>query len=150
DIDGQALATLTAEEFALAVGAVASKAGGKAEPLRLADCLHRLRGKIALGIELKDAGIEAAVLGAIRDEAWGPDQLVMTSFEPATLKTIRDLRADVQTGLLLDEAIDEARAAELSKIDVDILAPQHSKVQEAGLDRFAEDGTFIVPWTAND
>ena len=68
-------------------------------PARLDDVLAGCRGRIGLNLELKEAGLEAEVLDAVRP-CFGRSQYLISSFHPGVLRTVRGLAADARTGLL--------------------------------------------------
>ena len=117
----------------------------------LSDCLNELRGKVQLDIELKDAGSVPKVLEEIRKAAWNTDDFVITSFLPAVPSQVRELREDVQAGLLLEEPDLAAKARRLLRSPVvDFIAPEHGPwLTPELLEECAACGMPVVPWTVN-
>ena len=148
--------TLEAFEAAIAVGAdmvefdVRSTADGvlvafhdplpplsyeelRPRPPRLEEVVEVCAGRIALDVELKEAGAERKVL-----EIVNPASFVVTSFLPDAVAEVKRLRPDVRVGLLLDR---NARAWDAASAD--FLAPHYTL-----LDRELPDD--LVVWTVND
>jgi glycerophosphoryl diester phosphodiesterase len=158
-IGGTNLSDLTLFDFTQALTAVGQQAGRDPTPLlTLSDCLRDLRGRMMkLDIEIKGNGAEAGLLRELRDAAWSPEDFVVTSFNDDVLKNVRAIRADVQTGLLLENPIDTTRIRKLRGLDVDFVAPDvqtlydaQGLLQERLLDEFAKAGIVLVPWVEND
>jgi glycerophosphoryl diester phosphodiesterase len=88
-------------------------------------------GRIALDVELKEAGLEDEVLRV----ASGSD-FVVTSFLPEVVAVTKQLRPDIRVGMLLNsETVPQTPA--------DFLAPRYEL-----LDRVP--GDKLVVWTVND
>ena len=68
-------------------------------PVRLDEVVERCRGAIGLNLELKEAGLEAEVLEAVRP-GFGRSQYLLSSFHAGVLRTVRGLAAGARTGLL--------------------------------------------------
>jgi glycerophosphoryl diester phosphodiesterase len=88
-------------------------------------------GRIALDVELKEAGLENEVLQVVASA-----DVVVTSFLPEVVTAAKRLRPDVRTGLLL-------RRLPAADAPADFLAP-HVEL----LHRVPGDG--LVVWTVND
>ena len=67
-------------------------------PVRLDDLVHLAAGRIALDLELKEAGYEERVLQAVEPR---PPGLILTSFLPDVVARLRELDPAVTTGLLI-------------------------------------------------
>jgi glycerophosphoryl diester phosphodiesterase len=104
-------------------------------PPRLEEVVALCAGRIALDVELKEAGYEEE---ALRIAA--PAELVVTSFLPEVVAAAKRLRPDARVGLLL-----AAEAEVPAVVDADFLAPN-----VALLDRGAVEGDGLVVWTVND
>jgi glycerophosphoryl diester phosphodiesterase len=119
----------------------------------LSECLAALRGRVLLDIELKDEDIEADVLTEIRSNAWSPKDFVLTSFDETMPGKVRQLRYDVQVGLLIEGSELPARALKYcDSRDIDFIAPEgdRSCLTDSLLEKLAEAGMPVVPWTVND
>lgn len=108
------------------------------EPPRLEQVVDLCAGRIALDVELKEAGAEAEVL-AVVSARFETGSFVVTSFDDDVVETVKRLRPDVRAGLLLGEH--DSRRAHPS---ADFVAPNVA-LCDAG---FAADG--MVVWTVND
>jgi glycerophosphoryl diester phosphodiesterase len=73
-------------------------------PPGLEDVVERCRGYIGLDLELKEAGLEAEVLDAVRP-FFGPSEFLISSFRTEILRTVRRLDGVVRTGLLSDRGL---------------------------------------------
>jgi glycerophosphoryl diester phosphodiesterase len=158
-IGGRNLSDLTLADFIQALTTVAQQEHRDPTPLlTLSDCLRDLGGRMMkLDIEIKSQGAEADLLHELRDAAWSPEDLVVTSFHEDVLNNIHAIRADVQTGLLIEGAIDTTRIKKLRALAVDFVAPDvrtlydpQGSLQEPLLNEFAKAGIVLVPWVEND
>jgi len=68
-------------------------------PPSLDEVLECCRGRIGVNLELKEAGLEADVLGAVAP-LFSPAQYLISSFRAAVLAAVRDLDTAARTGLL--------------------------------------------------
>ena len=116
-------------------------------PVRLDELVRLAAGRIALDLELKEAGYEEQVLRAVDPR---PPGLIVTSFLPAVLARIHELDPTVTTGLLIDEHDDRpdlpGRAAACR---ARLLCPHLSLLTDS-LRSWAAATTPLVVWTAND
>ena len=98
-------------------------------PVRLDDLVHLAAGRIALDLELKEAGYEERVLHAVDPR---PPGLILTSFLPDVVARLRELDPAVTTGLVIgpgDHGRDLlGRAAECG---AQLLCPHVSLVTDA-------------------
>jgi glycerophosphoryl diester phosphodiesterase len=92
---GRPLAALSRREIRDATGIL---------PPGLDDVVERCRGYIGLDLELKEEGLEAEVLDAVRP-FFGPDEFLISSFRSEILRTVRRLDGVVRTGLLSDRGL---------------------------------------------
>jgi glycerophosphoryl diester phosphodiesterase len=147
---GRPVAGLTRREIRAATGTL---------PPSLDDVVERCRGSIGLDLELKEDGLEAEVLDAVRP-FFAPPEFLISSFRPQILSAVRCLDPSVRTGLLSarglaprlrsrDAAADPAPAAE-------VLAAR----RDCGADYLLPDaldddlitqaaGTPLILWYAN-
>lgn len=88
-------------------------------------------GRIALDVELKEAGLEEDVLRVVADA-----DFVVTSFLAEVVVTTKQLRPDVRTGLLL-------QTIPAADVPADFLAPHYSLIDQV-------PGDGLVVWTVND
>ena len=116
-------------------------------PFRLDDLVRLASGRIALDLELKEAGYEERVLHAVDPR---PAGLILTSFLPAALARLRELDPAVTTGLLIgphDHGHDlRGRAAACG---AQLLCPHVSQVSDALRSTAARSEPLVV-WTVNE
>src|ERR1700722_15631054 len=103
-------------------------------PARLDDVVTGCRGLIGLNLELKEAGLEAEVLDAVRPY-YGRSEYLISSFHPGVLRTVRGLAADTRTGLLSARGL--AGLLRSRGLDPDPIA------------RAAAGGAALILWYAN-
>lgn len=108
------------------------------EPPRLEQVVDVCAGRIALDVELKEAGHEAEVLDVVSARV-ATGSFVVTSFDAGVVAAVKRLRPDVRAGLLLGES-DAVRPHP----SADFVAPNVALCD----DGFAADG--MVVWTVND
>jgi glycerophosphoryl diester phosphodiesterase len=102
-------------------------------PPRLEEVVELCATRIALDVELKEAGVEADVLEIVRGTSF-----IVTSFLPEVVADVKRLRPEVRVGLLLDRNTTSWAAG-----PADFLAPHYTH-----LDRDLP-GDLVV-WTVND
>lgn len=116
-------------------------------PVRLDDLVHLAAGRIALDLELKEAGYEERVLQAVEPR---PPGLILTSFLPDVVARLRELDPAVTTGLVIgpgDHGRDLlGRAAECG---AQLLCPHVSLVTDA-LRSTTSGSAHLVVWTVNE
>ena len=116
-------------------------------PVRLDDLVRLASGRIALDLELKEAGYEERVLHAVDPR---PAGLILTSFLPAAVARLRELDPAITTGLLIgphDHGRDlRGRAAACG---AQLLCPHVSQVTDALRSTAARSGPLVV-WTVNE
>ena len=90
-------------------------------------------------------------LEEIRKAAWNTDDFVITSFLPDVPSQVRELREDVQAGLLIRGGDLPAKARRVLRSPVvDFIAPEHgSSLTLDLLEECAACGMPVVPWTVN-
>lgn len=116
----------------------------------LAEVLELAAGRIAVDVELKEAGyVEQAM--AIVAQRLAPDQYVVTSFRDAALTEVKRCVPESRTGLLLSP---RRRVRQLERrvrdARVDFLAP-HASIARGGLIEWAAGrGLPSWVWTVND
>ncbi len=127
--------------------------------VRLVDYLEALDGRLALDLEIKEPGHEAAIVAALRSRA-DTARVVVTSFSDASIAAVKTLAPEIGTGLLVGSLhawlrrprrvpgdLDPFRR--LSACGADFLAPSH-RLLATGLARRAErHGVGLLVWTVN-
>lgn len=143
----------------------AGRPGGPREPVpSLREALELLSGRAGADVEIKhlpgEAGFEPgreAVLEAALAEieaARFDGPVVVTSFNPATVRRSRELAPDVPTGLLTTAAVEVEGALRLATGEGhDFLLPEASAVLAAGpafVERVHGAGLRLGTWTVDD
>jgi glycerophosphoryl diester phosphodiesterase len=139
--------------------------GGRATGVpTLEDALECLSGRVAADIEIKNLPWEPgfspdreaavdATLDAL-DAVGFPGQVIVSSFNPASIAHSRRLRPDVPTGLLTAYDVDAAVTLAQARADGHPwILPYVSKVLEAGdgfSDRVRAGGALLGVWIADD
>ncbi len=116
---------------------------GAAMPL-LADVLREFGGAF-LDIELKIAGIEAAVLEQTA-KFCAPSRFVVTSFHRAVVTRVKELDPTVAVGWLFDR---KAPAHLWQELDVQFLAPHYRVLDSRLAEAARRRGLRLITWTAN-
>lgn len=147
--DGRLIAFHDAKVAGARVGALThaeiARLTGHLPPL-LADVLELARGRIALDIELKEAGYVEQVLAAVPESG----DLIVTSFIDRVLVTVERLRPDLRTGLLLGRRPAELHAlARAARCGADYVAPRFTLARIGLLKRAAAAGFPAIVWTVN-
>jgi glycerophosphoryl diester phosphodiesterase len=116
-------------------------------PVRLDDLVRLAAGRIALDLELKEAGYEERVLQAVDPR---PDGLILTSFLPDALMRLRELEPAITTGLLIGPH-DHGRnlRGRAAACGAQLLCPHASQVTDALRSTAAGSGPLVV-WTVNE
>jgi glycerophosphoryl diester phosphodiesterase len=118
-----------------------------ARPARLCELLELTAGRIALDLELKEPGIEAALLAAVEPR---PAGLVVTSFLPTVLGELSRLDPALPTGLLVRPGTPPADVPAIAAgCGAHLVCPHHSLV-DGGLGDWARvEGRPLLVWTVN-
>ncbi len=117
------------------------------------------RGKIRLDVELKEEGYEKEAVELLL-RYLGEDQFVITSFNDASLRVIKERYPDIKTGLILGRNIPSFRILtqlqelfpmkRCKKVKVDFLVA-HLKLLRLGfLERARRSHLPVFVWTVND
>jgi len=118
-----------------------------ARPARLSELLELAAGRIALDLELKEPGLEAAFLEAVDPR---PAGLVVTSFLPAVVEELSRLDPTLTTGLLVRPGTPGADVpAMAAACGARLVAPHHSLVDGALGDWARAEGRRLLVWTVN-
>ena len=112
----------------------------------LADLVRLAAGRIALDVELKEAGYEADVLAVLHPR---PAGLVVTSFLPEAVAQVRALDPGVETGLIF-RANDRRDVLRRTADCGATFVVAHVNALDAGLTRAVlESGQPLMVWTVN-
>ncbi len=149
ELEGQPLAALTWAEIRARKPTVPS----------LEEALLHVRGRIALDIELKEAGYEEQILALI-GKLLTPAECVITSFLPQVVQRLKTLLghshpggAAPQVGLLVEAQPGEEKGSLLTycrELGADFLAPHYSWLDLPFLAAAAQAGIPLCVWTVND
>ena len=121
---------------------------GDGEPVpTLAEVLDLLAGRIRLDLELKQAGVECAVLGLLAARPWV--RWAISSFDWGVLRTVRALAPDAELWPLAVTA-GEDLAAVAGEIGAGGVALAAAGIDAAVADRYAAVGLPVIAWTVND
>jgi glycerophosphoryl diester phosphodiesterase len=123
-----------------------ARTGQLSELPRLENVLQRYGQRAFLDIELKVAGLESKVLGALNDGPPGRGSVV-SSFLPEVVMELRARSAAVSIGIICETAAELAR---WPKLPVDYVIVHHSLVSQSLARRVQGAGLKILVWTVND
>jgi glycerophosphoryl diester phosphodiesterase len=112
----------------------------------LDEALDFLDKKVKVIIELKEAGYEDAVLSAVK--ARGVEkQVVISSFLEEAIGRVRELDADIQTGLIYAKHKNPLKAALALKANY--LVALYRFVHTANVEKAHQNGLKVIVWTIN-
>lgn len=107
---------------------------------------------VALNIEIKNGprryeGIEEKVVAVLRDLS-AADRVIVSSFDHATIRHIKDIAPDILGGILFSGAfIDPITPARLAGADG--LHPEYNSVHESLVSAARDAGLFVNVWTVD-
>ncbi|MFS8901878.1 glycerophosphodiester phosphodiesterase [Synechococcus sp. H60.2] len=148
ELEGQPLAALTWAEIRARKPTIPT----------LEEVLLQVGGKIALDLELKEAGYEEQVLALISKQL-SPDACVLTSFLPQVVGRLKELlhrgssAPPFQVGLLVEAQSEEEKGSPLAycrELGADFLAPHYSWLNLPFLAAAAQARIPLYVWTVND
>jgi len=111
---------------------------------RLQAVLQRYSRRSFLDVELKAAGLEDAVLYALRDNP--PAQFVVSSFLPEVLATFRHKDDGIPLGLICDSA---RQLAQWPKLPVSFVIPHCKLASKEVIDALHQAQKKVMVWTVN-
>jgi glycerophosphoryl diester phosphodiesterase len=120
----------------------------------LAAALDASAGGI-VNVELKTdgdvaGGVAAALCGCLRRRG-ARDRVLASSFDPVALRTVRALRPDIPTALVVGRDADvEPALREAAALRHRALHPEHALVDRALVRRARSLGLALYAWTVND
>ena len=115
---------------------------------RLSELVDLARGRVALDVELKEAGYEREVLAALDPR---PDGLILTSFLDAAVTALRRLAPEVPAGLLIAPDDRDGRYVERAQAaGARYLAPHETILDQPLRDACVAAGLGLIVWTVND
>ena len=124
---------------------------------RLKEVLDFCRGRIGLDVELKDTGLEAEVLSALRAVA-DDTPLLVKSLDRGVVAALLALAPPCPVGLLVGPPAPgpgrrkalKAAVAACRTLHANFLSPHHSLLADEALARAELQGIPAYPWTVND
>jgi glycerophosphoryl diester phosphodiesterase len=115
--------------------------------VELAELVELADGRVALDVELKEAGYEGHVLEVLDPR---PAGLVVTSFLPEALAAVRALDPDVETGLIFRPGDRRDLPARAEACGARIVVAHSSVVRPELAAALRRDGRGLMVWTVND
>jgi len=138
-LQGKGIGTLSYE----AVERLAGRRGFHVPTLE--EVLNVTRGKIRLNAELKEKGYEKAVVSTMRAYLDDSD-FILTSFNEASLGTIKSLFPNLKTGLILGRNIHRG----INRVETDFWIPNWRLLDDALFRMAGKNAKPLVVWTVND
>lgn len=138
-IQGKGIGTLSYE----AVERLAGRRGFHVPTLE--EVLNVTRGKIRLNAELKEEGYEKDVVSTMRAYLDDSD-FILTSFNEASLGTIKNLFPNLKTGLILGRNIHRG----INRVETDFWIPNWRLLDDALFRMAGKNAKPLVVWTVND
>jgi glycerophosphoryl diester phosphodiesterase len=124
----------------------------------LDELLEVISGRTGLDLELKEEGYEAAVVNFLLKRT-SPDQFVITSFHPGSIKTVKACFPNVRCGILLDKPSSRNRLAAadeqsrlltgIRQLGADFVGAHWKYIQLGALPGQIDDGLPTWVWTVN-
>lgn len=134
------------DEMTLATLATVQTADGGPIPT-LAAALHAIGYRLRIDVELKQPGIEQAVLAVLRADARAP--YLISAFDWECLRQIRRLDPAVPLWPLA-MAVDESLLAAAAELKADGVALAVSGFDDSAANRLAQARLSVALWTVND
>jgi glycerophosphoryl diester phosphodiesterase len=119
--------------------------GGERVPT-LGEALDFLKGKVKVLIELKEEGLEEGVLESIKERGM-LDDVIIISFHEGALRRVRELDAEVATGLLYVRHRKPLESA--LELKAGYLLPLYRFTHSADVRKAHEAGLKVIVWTIN-
>ena len=113
----------------------------------LDELVELAEGRAALDVELKEAGYEADVLAVLDPR---PAGLVVTSFLPQAVSAVRELDAEVETGLIFRPGDRHELAARAEACGARMVVAHSSSLRPELAAELREAGRPLMVWTVND
>ncbi len=121
--------------------------GGQHIPL-LSEVLELCKGKLGVNIEIKEPGIEKQAFSLVEEYDMVQDVL-FSSFFHDSLRVIRELSDEVQTGILYNEPPDDP-IAYAEKFKANAINPLFFTITPEVVESAHSSGLKVFPWTVND
>jgi glycerophosphoryl diester phosphodiesterase len=113
----------------------------------LQEALDFIDKKAKVLIELKETGVEEGVLSAVHDRDLGKNVIVVSFLEEA-LKRVRELDANIETGLIYAKHKNPIKAA--LEIKANYLVAFYRFTHTANVVKAHENGLRVIVWTINN
>lgn len=104
---------------------------------------------IAVNVEIKGGAESASLVSALLDRHGMSGRAVVSSFDPAVVKTFAALRPDILTGLLLDRRSADYSGEALA-LGARVLHLHWPLIDDAVVAAARERGVGILAWTVNE
>jgi glycerophosphoryl diester phosphodiesterase len=112
----------------------------------LQEALDFLDKKVKVLIELKEVGVEEAVLSAVRERGLEKNVVIVSFLEDA-LQKVRELDKSVETGLIYAKHSNPVKAA--LELKANYLLALYRFTHSANVKKAHENGLKIIGWTIN-
>lgn len=113
----------------------------------LGEALDFLGKRVKVLIELKEAGIEEAVLNLVHEKGLRRNVIII-SFLEDVLRRIRELDGDIETGLIYVRHEDPVKVA--LELKANYILPLYRFTSSAEIGKAHENGLKVIVWTIND
>ena len=121
--------------------------GTKSRPPLLEDVLMLTKDRIALNLEVKEAGYVEETIALLRP--FGLKRCLLSSFLDEVVVEAKALAPELRTGLLLATGFRKALTTRLPASKADCLCLHHRLADNAALASVEAAGTTCVVWTVN-
>jgi glycerophosphoryl diester phosphodiesterase len=115
--------------------------------MELAQLVALSDGRVALDVELKEAGYEDEVLAALEPR---PEGLIVTSFLPQAVAAVRELDPGVETGLIFRPGDRRDLAARADACGARTVVAHSSVLRPELAAELHKAGRPLMVWTVND
>lgn len=112
----------------------------------LQEALDFLDKKVKVLIELKEVGVEEAVLSAVSERGL-EGNVVITSFLEDALRKVRELNTTIETGLIYAKHSNPVKAA--LELKANYLLPLYRFTHSANVKKAHDNGLKVIVWTIN-
>ena len=121
--------------------------GTKRNPPLLEEVLALTKDRIALNLEVKEAGCVEETIALLRP--FGLERCLLSSFLDDVITEAKALAPELRTGLLLATGFRKALTTRLPASNADCLCLHHRVATATALASATEAGTTCVVWTVN-
>jgi glycerophosphoryl diester phosphodiesterase len=119
----------------------------KTRPPLLTEVLARTKDRIALNLEIKEAGYIEETIALLRQ--YDPEQYLVSSFRDAVVREAKTLAPQLRTGLLVGTGFRRALTIRRPATRADCLVLHRRLADPAALAKAAAAGVPCVIWTVN-